>query len=107
MTAAATDGSRRRLRIATGTWFAVLMTCLLATDMIARLDPRIISIIVVVAATIMFTCMQVIVGEMSTRTRVVSASQSQGKRVVDLAAMNLVVVAILYAIFWSMGALPF
>ncbi len=101
------DASRSRLRVATGVWFAVLLVCLLATDMIATLDPRIIAVLIVVSATVLFTSMQVIVREMSAQKHMPHVSPTRGKRVLDMAALNLVASASIYAILWSAGALPF
>lgn len=100
---------RTRLRVATGIWFGVLLIGLLATDAIARLDSRIIAVLVVIAATAMFTCMQIIVretwsGPVPTRA---DPTCTQGKRVVDMIALNLLTVTSIYAILWSFGALPF
>jgi len=101
--------SRTRLRIATTVWFAVLMGGLLATDEIAKLNSGIIAAIVVAATTVMFTAMQVIAREMaSARTAARPQAESFMHRPVSgLAVRNLVVVAPVYALLWTIGTLPF
>lgn len=103
------SASRTRIRVATGIWFGVLMVSLLCTDLIAQLDTSLISMIVVLASTALFTSMQVIAREMAaSRDTGRRAGDTPPKRSIgDLALRNLIVVASIYAILWSLGALPF
>lgn len=101
--------SQSKLRIATITWFAVLLGCLLATDAIAQLDTRLIAVVVVTATTVMFTCMQVIARETAAARSTVRAEVRPlvHRSVSDLAVRSLIAVASIYAILWALGALPF
>jgi hypothetical protein len=97
------------VRAATGVWFAVLLGGLMATDTIATLDHRVIGAIVVAGATVMFTCMQVIVRESlpPAKLEVTSVRRFRERPLSGLLVRNLVVVSVLYGLLWITEAIPF
>jgi hypothetical protein len=100
---------QNRIRAATGVWFGVLLGGLMSTDAISRLDGKAIAAIVIVSATVMFTCMQVIVREMRPpgKAEVRSVRRFRERPVGQLALRNLGVVSALYGALWLCDVIPF